>query len=120
MPALGPINEHSSARMAFTLRTQDGEPIVPADLVAMTLTLYNRNDGAIINGRDQQDVHEQNNVSVDEQGRLVWDMQPEDNVLLSRTSSTETHVALFMWEWPTGHHHHEQMITVRRFTAAIG
>lgn len=112
--ALGPINEHSSARVQFTVKDQAAVAIPAADLNAFTLTLYDVATGEILNGRDNQNVLNANGVTVDAAGLVTWLMQPADNAVLNQERTTvETHIALFTFTWDEGHHHYDLPITVR-------
>ena len=99
------IFEDSSGTYTATLLQNNDDPtsVVPASsLVSLTLTLYDVVSGEIINQRDNQDVLNTNNVTVDEQGALEWQIQPEDNPIINTelaAGETEEHIALFTWEW---------------------
>ena len=61
--------------------------------------------GDIINSREGQNVLNTNNVTVDEDGLLTWNIQGDDNQIVSTTLAAgeyETHIALFEWVWSSG------------------
>jgi hypothetical protein len=50
------VNEGTSAKYSTTLLRDDGQPVPLADLNTLTLTLYNKDSGAIINSRNNANV----------------------------------------------------------------
>ena len=99
------IFEQSSADLTATLLQDSDDPqsVVPgSSLLSLTLTLYDVETGQIINQRDNQDVLNTNQVTVDENGLLTWYMQPEDTIIVTDElppDSTEQHIALFTFTW---------------------
>ena len=95
-----PIPERSSARLTAQLVDENGSGISPSTL---TLSLYVLGDtNTIINNRNNQNVLNTNDVTVDTSGNLTWNMQPQDNQIMSSNRRLEYHVALFEWTWGTG------------------
>ncbi len=93
---------------------------VPADtLTAATLTLYDMQTKAIINGREEQDINggalspsELNDVVYEADGSFQWELQPEvrgasptdlgDNPIVTARRQIERHRAEFHFEFPGG------------------
>ncbi len=96
--------EKSTAVYKATLVDENGNPISGTSLTTLTLTLYNKADGSIINSRNAQDVLGKNNVTVGTDGVLTWTIQPEDNVIVAPegdVTENEQHVAEWCWTWST-------------------
>lgn len=77
-------------------------PIPAATLKTLTLTYFNGIGEAVINTRDDQDVLNVNQVTVDVNGNLVWKMEAADTIIVDTTlrrGQDEIHVALFTWTW---------------------
>lgn len=119
------LNEKQSATYKASLIDESGAAVPGSSLSTLTLTLYDRATGTIINGRNNQNVKNANDVTVDEQGNLVWEMRPEDNVIITdRASSTATyvdgelvrgiedHCALFRATWRGGTRAVSHQITI--------
>lgn len=93
------INEGSSGLYTATLKTPAGVPVTGAMLDTLTLTLYDKETGAIVNARDAQDVLNKGNVAIDVEGEIAWSIQPADTVILDATKCKETRVAKFRATW---------------------
>lgn len=108
------VIEHSSATYKGTLLDADGNPVPASLLTRAELTLYDIKSNTIINGREAQDVLNTNGVAFNEDGTFIWAITPDDNAVLNQASkkTTEEHVALFLFEWPSGHLHHNVPISV--------
>lgn len=108
------IDEAESGRYSATITGNDGmTPIPAADLLTLTLTLYViMADGTDQVIRNQQDVLNVNNVTVDAAGRLVWIVQPADTALVEAIPF-ESHLALFEWTWAEGAGKHLTILRVR-------
>lgn len=94
--------ERSSGRMTATMVDEAGDPISSASLDTLTLTLFEILSKKAINGRDDQNVLNANNVTVNSSGELVWTIQPADNALIRQSHGYEVHRALFEWTWDSG------------------
>lgn len=97
-----PLLEGASADYEFQLDDGAGNPIALADLQTLTLTYYDQTTLTVVNGREDQDVLNANDVEVSGGGTLHWFMQVEDAVLVDSRHGTEPHVALFTWTWDDG------------------
>jgi len=99
------ILEHSSGRYSGLLVGEDGVTGIPAaTLLTLTLTLYVvQTNGTIayVNGRNDQNVLNANNVTVDVNGNLVWSIQTLDTGL-QQALPEERHIALFQFTAPNG------------------
>ena len=96
------------------MKDENGATIANTDLTTFTLTLYNKDTGAIINSRDAQNVLNANNVTVDGAGAVAWTMQPADSPIINDDLNWEDHVALFKLTWTGGKQtNHEAIIRVQ-------
>lgn len=81
-----------------TLKDQTGAAIPSAQISTLTLTLYNKEDGAAINSRNAQNVLNANGVTVHAtSGLLTWIIDGLDNPIIGAVAfgEYEEHVALF-------------------------
>jgi hypothetical protein len=114
------VLEETSAIFTATLLSDETDAtstVAASSLTALTLTLYDVCSGDIINTRDDQDILNDNNVTVDEDGLLTWSIQSEDNQIVSTTLAAgedETHIALITWIWATGQGREEITLLVRQ------
>lgn len=90
------VNEQSTAQYTGILKDETGASIPVANVGSLTLTLTNVATGAIINGRNAQDVLNQNQVTLDGNGRLTYTLQPADTAIQDATNDYETHRATFI------------------------
>lgn len=95
--------ERTTAIYSFTLEdaANPAVPIPAADLVTLTLTLYDTATNGIINSRDAQNILNANNVTVDSDGLVTFTMQPEDNAIIGAPAANtpEAHGMQFRWTW---------------------
>lgn len=102
------VLEETSATFTATLLSDKTDPtstVAASSLSSLKLTLYDVCTGDIINSREGQNVLNTNNVTVDEDGLLTWNIQGDDNQIVSTTLAAgeyETHIALFEWVWSSG------------------
>lgn len=113
-PVIFEVNEGVTARYQGVLKDETGAVIPAASLSTLTLTLYRKTSGEIINGRNAQNVLNANGVTVDVNGNLTWTMTPADNGVTSTTVAAEMHIALFEWTYNAGNKagNHEVWINV--------
>lgn len=129
------MTEHSTGIVEGDIVDQDGLGVPAASLTSAMLTLWDWHAGAhggsprpgIINGRDEQDVLNANNVIIDTDGHFAWSVQPEDNGLPDDPSEWSMllnrgmwrHRALLVFTWATGSFQYEFEIDVKnlRLTA---
>lgn len=119
-----PVTEKASAVYTGKLVDQTGAAVSGSVLNTLTLTLYDKLTGTSINGRNAQNVLNQNDVTVDDSGVITWTLQPADNAIVNTTLPSsystdsdghylEKHVALFQATWgSSGACNHEIVIYV--------
>lgn len=96
------ITEGVSTKLTGQIVDEDGTGIGSSSLTTLTLTLcVNGNLSRIINSRNQQNVLNTNNVTVNSSGNLVWQMTTTDNAIVDNVP-TERHVAIFQWTYSSG------------------
>lgn len=107
------INEESSALYVAYLRDPEGEPVTLAQLTGLELTLFDPDTGAIVNGRDDQNALNANDVTVEdvEDGeetiaKVSWQIQPEDTVIVDGSKLKEKRSAHFKFVWDGGQVQH--------------
>lgn len=84
-----------------TLLDPDGTAITAP--TAMTLTLTNARTGAVINGRNSQNILDTNNVTHNAStGVVIWEIQADDTSMVDSSQSWEDHVATFTWIYDGG------------------
>jgi len=116
------VTEGSTHVIAFDLLDQADAAVPDTLLTEATLTLFDWETGAgsgggspvpgILNGRDAQDVLNDNDVTIDTVGHVIWTMQPDDNVIVTARRQVERHRAQFHFVWPTGEFWYELEIEV--------
>ena len=100
--------EETSATFTATLLSDKTDPlstISAVNLVSLTMTLYDKCSGTIINTRENQDILNTNDVTVDANGLLTWNIQPEDTIIVGENvldGEYEEHIALITWVWSDG------------------
>lgn len=107
--------ERTTPVYVATLFDQDGEPIAATDLTTVTLKHYDLATLAVINGRDNQNILNVNDVTIDENGVLTWVLTTNDTVIVQESNAEESHVALFRWTWASGTRagNFEEMISIK-------
>ena len=112
------LDEKASTLISATVTNEAGTALPSSVLTTLTLTLYDRTSGTIINSRNAQNVLNTNGVTVDSAGAFLWTVSPADTVLVDTTKSLETHVALFTWTYDSGAKtgRHEIVHVVRNLT----
>lgn len=92
------VDELETAEYRATLRDQDGNPILRAQLSALTATLYNDDatgPANIINDREAHDLLTDPTATVGAtDGRLTWRMAPEDHPIIDSRLRWERHSLL--------------------------
>src|SRR5262245_7000457 len=95
------VIEKTTCRYTATLTDELGSVIPAASLTTLTLTLFDRRTGSIINSLNAQNVLNANGVTVDSSGNLIWTMSPADNAITG-SWDVEEHGAMFEWTWSAG------------------
>lgn len=94
--------ESRNAQYEFDLVDEDGDPVTGAAIEALTLTFYDKLTKAIINTRQDQDVLNKANVTIDNAGHVVWSVQALDSPVLDRKREQEQHIGEWRWEYDAG------------------
>lgn len=93
------VNELSTFLWEGTLKNEFGVALGPTDLATLTCTLVDEDTGAIINGRDNQNVLNANNFTLTTASisNISWDTPEADNPIIDDTKETEIHIATIKW-----------------------
>lgn len=114
------VFERTTPRYTATIVDDRDNVLASGSLSTMTLTLYDKSTGNILNSRDDQNVLNANQVTIDSSGNLVWIVQVQDLALVNTNETNETHVALFEWSWSaeslTKNGKHEIELAVKNLT----
>jgi hypothetical protein len=104
------VMEGQTGIYVFTLTDDAGQAIDKAALTFLTLTCWDHITMQVVNSRLNQDVLDQNDVTVlteipaggsDPVTTVTWFLQPEDTQLVDSRHGRESHMALFQWAWDT-------------------
>lgn len=106
-----PLIEKTTAQVELQLTDQDDAALTSAALTTVTLTLYERISGTILNSRSAQDIKDVNGGSISAGGLLTLILSHLDNALVSQARSQEEHVALIEWTWSSGTRYGKKEIT---------
>ena len=114
------VIEGTSMIYTATLQDASGTALPLASIDSLTLTLYDKATGTIINSRNAQDVLNTNQVTVHAtSGLLTWTALPADMAIVGTPTAgvLETHVALFECVYSTTKGlNHEVEIYVKQLT----
>lgn len=97
------VLEETTPVYSATVEDEDGNALPVANIETMTLTYFTTKNGAIINSRDDQDVKNAANVTIDSAGLLAWSLQEEDTTIedaVDTENNRETHRAIFDYTYP--------------------
>lgn len=97
-----PVKEKQTGVYSFTIRDEAGLAIAASQLTAVLLTLHVPGTGAIVNSRENQDVLNDNQVTISEAGLVTWTQQVADMTIQDTNLAEETHRALFYFTWQSG------------------
>ena len=98
---IGEINEATTGRYTATMYDETGTVIDGTAMDTMTLTLYDKKTGAVINSRSAQNVKNTNGVAVTSAGALTWTIAYADTAMVG-SEGRERHVATFIGTWDSG------------------
>ena len=101
-------------RCEMVLRDGVGRPIALKDVLSLLATLYEPDQGAIVNGRFRQDVLNVNGGSLHGDGRFALWLTPADNQTVIGDASEESHVLLLEVTLTDGRirrQHHRILVT---------
>jgi hypothetical protein len=111
------IAEKGTGTYRAQLVASDGVTPLPGTVLqGLTLTLYTigqLDETTIVNGRNKQNVLNQNNVSISTSGLVSWQIQPGDTTLIDPALPFERHIALLEWSWARGAGKKEVILVVR-------
>lgn len=102
------LKEKNTYSLTFNLVDENGAAIPHTSLDALTCTLYyynqlllhgDRYHMDIVNSRNNQNVLNTNNFTVNSSGVVVWNIQPNDTKKINQSTNLEIHVALVTWKW---------------------
>lgn len=96
------VEEKTTFKYTATLKDEDGVVIPAADLDTLTLTLYDKAAGTIINSQNDTNVLNANNGTVHAtSGLFTMLFKPADNPMVGTPDDdiTEEHVVLFEWTY---------------------
>ena len=112
---LGIVLERATARYDAVIKDEDGVAVPAAQIGALTLTLYNKKTGAIVNSRSDVDILNANGGAVDSAGNLSFLFTPADMAIVDSTQQSEVRVGLFEWTYGGGakEGRHEIEVTVK-------
>lgn len=120
-----PLNEQTVGRYTATLLDETGAVVPFSSLTGLELWLYEVRTRAILNSRGVfggagQNVLNANNVTVDVNGLLTWQIQTADTVILG-TRDLEVHRAAFRATWgsPAKTMTHEFQILVTNLRSVV-
>lgn len=114
------FNQSASEVISKAITAPNASPVPGNTLTAAILTLFDWDTGAaggsplpgILNGRHQQNVLNLNDVTIDESGLFTWQVQPDDNVIVTSRRQVERHRAIFLFMWADGQFPYECEIEV--------
>lgn len=75
--------------------------LTKAQLLTLTVTLFDRSTRAVINSRNAQNIIDANGGTVATDGAITFRLQPLDNVMVG-SGDSEEHVTRFTWTWNDG------------------
>lgn len=91
------VIEQTTPTVTGSIVDATGAAIGAASLTTLKLTLVSRdNQNKIVNSRDDQNILNANNVTVDSSGVMIWSVQVTD------TRGTGVHRAIFEWTYSAG------------------
>lgn len=98
-----PIGERTTRFITAQLVDQDENSIGAGSLLSLTLTLYNLDStNTIINSVNDTNILNVGRGTVDSDGNVSIELQPDDNQLIDTTKTREIHRALIEWTYGSG------------------
>ena len=99
------VIQGANAQYTAYLKDASGAAITLANMVSLTLTLYDQSSLVQLNSRNAVDALNANDVTVHAtSGLLTWDIQPADNTIYDSNlvaGRSEVHVAKFVLTYDT-------------------
>jgi hypothetical protein len=111
--------ENSDFTFEYEFHDEDDAVVSNSEITVLQLTLYNEQDGVIINSRENQSILPPDLVGGDNNGAswdgntLVLHLGPLDNVISNQGKPSETHVAQFFYKWLAGARQRYQEVRIR-------
>jgi hypothetical protein len=103
-PSIVDCLEQTTPLYTATLVDETMTPVPAASLATLRLTFYTIDAaGAVhyINSRNNQNVLNANNCTIDANGLFTWQLQVADTSMIEAIPN-ETHIALITWTWAGG------------------
>jgi hypothetical protein len=111
-----PVAEATTAVLTAKLLDALGHPVAASQVLTMTLTLIDRETGAIVNGRDHVDILNAGPGEIDIYGNLTVTFSPADTTLVNPELIREGRMARIDWTWISGDGYHEFWFDVEEIT----
>jgi len=100
-PVYGPIPEESTAIVRAVVTDANGSPLTALD--SLTVSLFDRLTGVVINGRNKQSLLNANGGVFDTvTSELTWTMAPKDNIIVEQRNEMEEHLAQIEFTYASG------------------
>jgi hypothetical protein len=104
------FDEGTAGKIEGDILDADDVPVPASQLIEATLTLYDWHTRVlrgsplvgVINDRFQQDILNDHDVTIDEDGHFVWAVRAEDNPILTPIRQIERHRGVFFFAWNGG------------------
>lgn len=97
------VNEQVSALVTGQFRKDNDDLLPYTTMSTITMTLYDKVTGAIINSRDHVNIFNTGGGTLDALGYFTLILAPEDNVILNpAVNLQELHVLLLEWTYEGG------------------
>lgn len=96
------FEEGSSSNIVGTFVDFAGEQIDKEAIISLELTLFDYHTNKVINDREEQDILDDNDGLVSDEGELTLRLGPEDNIVNNDTKEEELHAARLVWTWNDG------------------
>lgn len=111
------VHERIRGDYGFTISDRNGIVVPAATLTSATMSLYLTSPNGVgliyVNGRQNQNILNLNNVTIDNDGRVTWDIQSSDMAIIDPFIFFEPRIAVFELVWPDGIILHEVTFNVR-------
>jgi len=99
---LGIVLERVTRLYTAVIKDEEGAVIPAAQIGTLTLTLYNKKTGAIVNSRTDVNILNANGGTVDASGNLSFLFTPADMAIIDTTLASEIRIGLFEWTYGGG------------------
>jgi hypothetical protein len=97
-----PVASGTSASLQLQLTDGDDADLAGNVVDEVTLTLFDRATGRILNSRSASNVLNAGGGTLSDSGLLDLDLSPADNAMADAGACTEEHVARLDWTWNGG------------------